>query len=273
MGNTIGVVADVGQHVFLHHGRVIDVVEELRPRRTDALDHLDAPLGRIAHVVPVVDRVQQLQADRHFLPLGVTGDLLHADHAVFESLLVVQALAIARERHDIRKSGVGRGVEEVFGLGDVARHRECASTAFANGRRGGVDALAQRGQALVVILQPVQSLGDAVAGGHGADQAVLLQRGPLLGRGQFDRPEPHFRAGRSELIEVHFGFLQIVAIAPVADRLLDPALEFGGPTRSGKRPRLSKNNCRMSSANLSASSSDRCGFFWRKIGFSILLSR
>ena len=208
MGEIIVVVADVGQHVLLHHRGVIDIVEDLHTRRARLPDRRDAPLGRIAHVVPVVDRVEQFEAHRHLLPLGVAGDLLQADHTVFEPFLVVHARAVARKGDDVRESGCG----------------------------GGVDALADRCQAFGVIFQPVQALGNAVADRHGADQAVFLQRWPLVGRGQLDRLEPHFRAGGGKLVQRHLSPPQIVVIAPEAYRLLDSLLRLGSQASSGKRP-------------------------------------
>ena len=64
-------------------------------------------------------------------------------------------------------------------------------------------------------------LGMLVTWRHGADEAVLLERGPLVGRAQLDRLQPHCRAGRGELVKVHLGRTSVAVIAPETDRLVE----------------------------------------------------
>ena len=87
-----------------------------------------------------------------------------------------------------------------------------------------------------MVLHAVEALGDAVTWGQGADQAVLLKRGPLVGRGQVHPQQPQLGTSRGELVEVHLLPLPVAVVAPEADRLLDAALSLGGRGEVGKRP-------------------------------------
>ena len=64
----------------------------------------------------------------------------------------------------------------------------------------------------------------------------FLQGRPLVGAGQLDRFQPQLGAGRGELVEVHLGLLHETAIAPEADRVVDPAFQFGRPGLREQRP-------------------------------------
>ena len=67
-------VADGGDDVALHDLHVVDVVEQLDPRRADALHDLDAPRGVIGLVVVMVHlAVEQLQAQGHAMLARLSG--------------------------------------------------------------------------------------------------------------------------------------------------------------------------------------------------------
>jgi len=77
-----------------------------------------------------------------------------------------------------------------------------------------------------MIFQTIQSFGNSVAGGHRADQSVLLQCGPLVGSDQLNGFDPHFCDRGGKRVEIHLLSLHETVIAPEADRLLD--LRRGG---------------------------------------------
>jgi hypothetical protein len=90
--------------------------------------------------------------------------------------------------------------------------------------------------ALVVVLDAIEALADGVAGGHRADQVVLFQGRPLVGTGQLDRFQPQLGTGCGKLVEVHLRLLHEIVIAPEADRVVDPAFQFGRPGLREQRP-------------------------------------
>ena len=92
------VVPDGPDQVAFHDLHVIDVVEQLDPRRADTLADGHAPLGAVALIVRVVHlAVEELHGQRDALLLGGLRDAQQPFDAVVASLLVGLALPIARE--------------------------------------------------------------------------------------------------------------------------------------------------------------------------------
>jgi len=81
--------------------------------------------------------------------------------------------------------------------------------------RGGVHGLANGAQALVPVLLAIESLGDAVALGGGADQIVFFQGGVSGGFDQVDAFVPELCANFAKLFQ---GKLRIT---PLAKGLVD----------------------------------------------------
>ena len=151
---------DGGDDVAFHNLHVIDVVQQLEIIRADLLAEFHAPGRVVALIVLVIDLgVQQFHHDDDLVLLSHRHQALNAFGAILNALLVWQAGAIAREADDVLQSGSG-------GLGDQ---------------------VLIRGNELVVILDAVESFGDASNSidhrirRQGAGQALLLSGGPIVG--------------------------------------------------------------------------------------------
>ena len=197
-GVVVAVVLAVGldrpDHVPFHDLHVVDVVEQLEVARADPLDQLDAPGRVVAHVVLVVDlAVEQLHLEDHAGLLRRGDDLPEGLDAVLHPGLAVDAAAVAREADDVLPALLGRGLD----------------------RR--VDRL-QRG---VVELGVAEAVGQRMRAGHRADQAVLLERREVGGREQVDADQAHPLRRGAEVVQ------RDLAVAPAADRLLEPSLGRG----------------------------------------------
>ena len=95
--------------------------------------------------------------------------------------------------------------------------------------------LLELGQQLVVVLDAVPAVGDAVrAVAHGAGEASLLDRRPLARPEQFDRLEAQLVAFAAEVLEGHLGRLVLAgieqaAVAPGGNGVADVAFELRTP--------------------------------------------
>ena len=118
----VGVLLHVFHDVLLHHAGVVDVVEHLDPRRADAMHKGHAPLRRVGHVVLVIVRVEELQANSDLLLFRVGGQLLQAGDGVGQALLVAHEVAlgvvpIAGKADYVGVAGVGGEVDPLLDLG------------------------------------------------------------------------------------------------------------------------------------------------------------
>ena len=167
-------VADRPDQIAFHDLHVVDVVEQLHPRRGDRLHDRHAERRAIALVVLVVDlAVQQLDADRDAVILGDLLDAVEAGDAVGGRLLVAHAAPVAEERDDV---------------GHLHR-------------RGARDRRARSSDDRVVVGRDVQAVADRAAAGvaHRADEAVLARDRPVRLLEQIDRGQPHVRDRAAEL--------------------------------------------------------------------------
>ena len=100
MPDIVNVIGDVADEISLHNLHVVDVVKQLRTRRTDTLAHLNAPLRLITLVIGVVDfAVEQLDAEVDALLFGSFGDARQPFYRVIASLLLRFPLAVAGEAY------------------------------------------------------------------------------------------------------------------------------------------------------------------------------
>ena len=184
---------------------MVDVVQQLEAVGADALAELDAPLRPVAHVILVVHpAVQQLHAHRDAQLLGQRHDALQAHRAIIQALGVAHSVPVAREADQIGETRLRRRLEVRL----VGRHQR------------------------VMVLEPVPGLRDGAHGNvahlgrgiahHRADQPMFLQRGKILRLEQLHRLQAHARRRGAQLVQGH------LVEAPLADRLLDPALPLAG---------------------------------------------
>ena len=79
---------------------MVNVIQQLHPRRVHPLAELNAPRGVITHITGVIDfAVEQFGAQGHSLFLGHALDVIQEKHAVRETFFVCQSLPIAGQ-HD-----------------------------------------------------------------------------------------------------------------------------------------------------------------------------
>ncbi len=98
---------------------MIDVIEQLQARRSDALDHLYGPCRMVGMVVLVVDlAVQHFQAEGDAVALGTRGDALEPGNAVGDPFAIRQPGTIATEAHDIRHARRRGFRHQSFGVSD-----------------------------------------------------------------------------------------------------------------------------------------------------------
>ena len=127
----------------------------------------------------------------------------------------------------------GDHVGNAFVVGKAAAHAGESNDAREAGVSGRVDALAQRGQAFLVLFLMGKTLGERMAAADGTDQAVLFQHGPGFRTGQFDRFQAHPRGAGGELFD-RKQFLE----TPMHDRLIQSAVDDFIRSRVGRRLRL-----------------------------------
>ena len=187
--------ADPAHAVALHDLHVVDVVKQLEFVRADRLAKLDAPLGVVAHVVLVVyPAVQELHADRDAVLLRQRHDPLQSNRAILQTLLVIHAVAIAREANQVLQPGVG----------------------------GLLDALLVDLEKGVVVLQTIEGLANAAdlhalrrlarrIAHHRAVHVVFADRRELIGIQQLDGLQSEFLSLTAERIEID------LLVAPLAD--------------------------------------------------------
>ena len=201
-------------HITIHDLHVINIKKHLDAIGSDATQdachvvHVVALIARMAfHRVAAVAGVQLLEADRHSLLLRMAGDLLEALHAVVGPLrsrdlaalgIICIPPLVAIEGNHCWKTGVGASVNHLCGADDHL-------------------VLVTR-----IIKPPHKRRTGHAIGGYCAAQAMLLDRWPVLGVGQFDR-------GAAELLGdlTHLFNVPLVASrgkAPVHNRLVDATL-------------------------------------------------
>ena len=210
------VLLDAADDVAVHELHVVDVEQQLDPRRTHfakdrrhEIEVVALIAGVPLHRVGTVSRVQMLDAHRHALLLGVLREFLQPLHAVRErvvgrdrSRLRVLGVSplVTHERDDARELGVGTGVDHLAGAFEILRV-ECRVVEASHERCSGHSVRCDR-----------------------ADETVLLESRPVFRPDDFD--------GRAPEVGSHFAGLlggPLVAAgveAPEHDGLLDAALEF-----------------------------------------------
>src|SRR5947208_1509747 len=233
VGDPLPVVADGADDVAFHDLHVIDVVQQPDAGRAHGL-HYGDPEGRpVALVVRVIDlAVQELEADRDALLFRLRLDRVEPHHTVVDRLPIALAAPVAEHRDHIRNAvarGQGNGLLQL-----PQQHRVVRS--IVETRRNEV---AARGRIA-----------------HGAHEARLAHRVPVLGAQQIDRGEPHAAGRASELGQGD------LAIGPARDGLPQPShakawsrryqgrTESGGPQRRHCRSPVHQNSRRFKYSQL-----------------------
>src|SRR5216110_29135 len=188
------VVTDGADDVAFHDLHVIDVVQQPDARRAHGLHHRDSEGRPVALVVRVIDlAVQELEADRDPLFFRLRLDRVEPRDTVVDRLPVAPAATVAEHRDHIR-DGVARG------------------------ERNGLLQLVQQHPVVRAIVEARRNEVAARGGiAHGAYQALLTYRVPVVGTQQVDRDEPHSGGRASELPEGD------LSIRPTGDGLLEPS--------------------------------------------------
>ena len=201
---------------------MVDVIEQLDPRRADPLDHLDPEGGPVSHVVLVIDlAVEQLDTDGHPVFFGGAGHPLETGDAVGRPLLVAPPLSVAEHGDEIGHPGRGRQGKRAFQLA----HQEIVVG-------GIVEAAAEE-------IPPARRVS------HRADQPRRLHHRPLLYLQQIDRDQPDLPALPSEFRQGN------LRVGPVGDGLFQAAGRQDGTVagRQDGRCRLPVAGCRLPDTN------------------------
>ena len=140
MPDPLEVVPDIAHDVAVHDLGVIDVIEDLHPRRIHPLHHVDPPGHVVEHVVLVVHfAVQQFHADCDALILGLPFDLIKKSHAVVRARAIVHPLAVTRKSNDIghlrRRRFIDRGAHQWLDARMILRAVQRVGNAAARPRR------------------------------------------------------------------------------------------------------------------------------------------
>ena len=195
MRDVLDIVPDGADHVALHDLHMVDVVEQFEPIRTDAFAKLDTPSRVVALVILVIHlAVEQFHDQCHLVLFGKSHQAFQADGAIFQSLLIGFAVAVAREANE----------------GVVARrsHFRYHLLVVCNQR--------------VVQGRVVETFFNALPGSprQGRREAVFLQHRPLFWPHQLNGLDAHGLGGLAEFLQRDF------AVAPAAYRVFDVALEL-----------------------------------------------
>ena len=202
VADVLGVFADRANDVSLHDLHVVDVVEKFEPLGAHALHEFDAPRGFVAHVIGVIHaRVEELHDDGDAAFFGFADNFLHADDAVFETLFVGHAGAIAGEDDHAGNASVSAGL----------------------------DALDHRRHLFDVIFETVEAVGNCGGAiGDGAGEPVFFNDGPVFRAEEFDGVEADLGGRAGKLVERDF------VVAPLANGVAKAAGRNGrGGGRGG----------------------------------------
>src|SRR5688572_13747122 len=102
VGDVLPVVTDGPDDVPLHDLHMVDVVEELHPRRAHPPHHRYAERGVISLVVWVIHlAVQQLETDGYPMLLGQHLDAVEPGNAARNRLGVAASATVAEHRDDV----------------------------------------------------------------------------------------------------------------------------------------------------------------------------
>src|SRR5512146_445855 len=189
MGDVLDVRANRADHVAFHDLHVIDVVEQLDARRSDALHDLHAERRVIGLIVVMIDfAVEELEAECHTVLFGRRRQALEPRDAVGDAFTVGEPGTIAAEHDDVRHARRGGERDHAVGVGHE----------------------------LVVILDAVESHRDrAETVRHRADETVLLGHGPLVLAEQIDAVVPDALGRLAQLVE------RDLPVAPARHRVLE----------------------------------------------------
>ena len=195
MADVGGMLPDRPDDVAFHNLHVIDVVQQLHPRRADGVDDIGAKRRPIPLIVLVIHlAVQELDADRDAVALGRWGDTLEPRHTRLGGLRVAPSLPVAEHGNEVRDPMLGR-------------QRQCPL---------------ELAHQQVVIRWIIEAARDEVVAdrgvAHRADQPVLTDDRPILGGEEVDAGKAHRFTGLAQIREGDG------PVAPPGGGLLEPAV-------------------------------------------------
>ena len=103
----VNVIANRADHIALHDLHVVDIEQQLHPRRIEPLYDRGAESAPITLVVLVVDlAVEQFQANIDAVLLGQRCDLTQTSDAVGDAFLVAAPTPVSEHGDEIRDAGL-----------------------------------------------------------------------------------------------------------------------------------------------------------------------
>jgi hypothetical protein len=159
MGDPLNVVPNGKAHVALHDLPMPDIEKHAHARGVHPLAHFQGPLGAVALLIRIIDAVDGLETDRHASVFSLSLHAVQKNHAGVDALLVREASPVSR---------YGNQVRAIVGSALVNR-----------GSHGLFDS-----RVLISLVETVLDADAHVRRGHGANEAVLLERRPVLGAHQ-----------------------------------------------------------------------------------------